>query len=188
MPGVPTLHPTIAAITLLFQWPTGMFRITTFHSLNKFFTPHWKSTNSASLQTPLILCFKSAVNSCMGIARPVWTAHTYNSSRPCSPWKALSNWAVQQALERGCKLRSDWTTLRKGGYKGVKRMAYSPRLWLMAIGWWNKINQCRKYPPQSDTNGIKHTIEKLDSWPKPVELQRFTFSEYSPISGRPLHT
>ena len=30
-----------------------------------------------------------------------------------SPWKALSNWAVQQALERGCKLRSAWTTLRK---------------------------------------------------------------------------
>ena len=23
-------------------------------------------------------------------------------------------------------------------------MAYSLRLWLMAIGWWNKINQCRK--------------------------------------------
>ena len=23
-------------------------------------------------------------------------------------------------------------------------MAYSPRLWLMPIGWWNKINQCRK--------------------------------------------
>ena len=23
-------------------------------------------------------------------------------------------------------------------------MAYSPRLWLMAIGWWNKIDQCRK--------------------------------------------
>ena len=23
-------------------------------------------------------------------------------------------------------------------------MAYSPRLWLMAIGWLNKINQCRK--------------------------------------------
>ena len=23
-------------------------------------------------------------------------------------------------------------------------MAYSPSLWLMAIGWWNKINQCRK--------------------------------------------
>jgi hypothetical protein len=22
-------------------------------------------------------------------------------------------------------------------------MAYSPRLWLMAIGWWNKVNQCR---------------------------------------------
>ena len=38
MPGVPTFHPTIAAITLLFQWPTGMFRITTFHSLNAFFT------------------------------------------------------------------------------------------------------------------------------------------------------
>jgi len=70
------------------------------------------STNSASLQTPLILCFKSAVNSCMGIARPVWTARTYNS-RPRSPWKALSNWAVQQALERGCKLRSAWTTLHK---------------------------------------------------------------------------
>jgi len=23
-------------------------------------------------------------------------------------------------------------------------MAYSPSLWLMAIGWWNKINQCWK--------------------------------------------
>jgi hypothetical protein len=23
-------------------------------------------------------------------------------------------------------------------------MAYSPRLWLMAIGWWNKINQRQK--------------------------------------------
>ena len=38
MPGVPTLHPTIAAIIFLFQWPIGMFRITTFHSLNEFFT------------------------------------------------------------------------------------------------------------------------------------------------------
>ena len=27
---------------------------------------------------------------------------------------------------------------------GVTRMAYSPRFWLMAIGGWNKINQCRK--------------------------------------------
>jgi len=32
----------------------------------------------------------------------------------------------------------------KGVTKGVTRMAYSPSLWLMAIGWWNKINQCRK--------------------------------------------
>jgi hypothetical protein len=32
----------------------------------------------------------------------------------------------------------------KGGYKGVTRMAYSPSLWLMAIGWWNEINQCRE--------------------------------------------
>ena len=47
-----------------------------------------------------------------GIARPVWTARTYNS-HPRSPWKTLSNWAVQQALERGCKLRSTWTALRK---------------------------------------------------------------------------
>jgi len=30
------------------------------------------------------------------------------------------------------------------GQSRVTRMAYSPRLWLMAIGWWNKINQCRK--------------------------------------------
>ena len=29
------------------------------------------STKSVSLQTPLILCFKSAVNSCMGIACPL---------------------------------------------------------------------------------------------------------------------
>jgi hypothetical protein len=32
---------------------------------------------------------------------------------PSSSRKALRNWAVQQALERGCKLRSVWTTLRK---------------------------------------------------------------------------
>ena len=70
------------------------------------------STNSASLQTPLILCFKSAVNSCMVLACPVWTARTYNS-HPRSPWKALRNRALQQALERGCKLVSAWTTLRK---------------------------------------------------------------------------
>jgi hypothetical protein len=40
------------------------------------------------------------------------------------------------------------------------------------------------------TIDIKHTIEKLNSRPKPVELQRFmsTFLEYSPISGRLLHT
>jgi len=34
---------------------------------------------------------------------------------------------------------------------GVTRMAYSPSLWLMAIGWWNKNNQCRKLT-KSDTN------------------------------------
>ena len=121
------------------------------------------STNSASLQTPLILCYKSAVNSCMGIVLPVWTASTYNS-HPHSPWKSLSNWAVQQALERGCKLRSAWTTLR------------SKAKTLSCLHWY--------------FIGIKHTIEKLDSWPEPRELQRFmsTFLEYSPISGRPLHT
>ena len=27
------------------------------------------------------------------------------------------------------------------GLQGVTRMAYSPRLWLMAIGWLNKINK-----------------------------------------------
>ena len=53
------------------------------------------STNSASLQTPLTLSFKSAVNSCMGIARPVWTACTYES-HPRSPSRLLSDWAVQQ--------------------------------------------------------------------------------------------
>ena len=36
--------------------------------------------------------------------------------------------------------------------RGVTRMAYSPRLRLMAIGWWNKINQCRKSKLKSDTN------------------------------------
>jgi hypothetical protein len=68
----------------------------------------WVFTNSA----PLILCFRSTVNSCMGITRPVWTARTYDS-HPHSPWKALGNLADQQALERGCKLRSAWTTFRK---------------------------------------------------------------------------
>jgi len=28
-------------------------------------------------------------------------------------WEALSNWAVQQALEQGCKLRLAWTTFHK---------------------------------------------------------------------------
>ena len=89
-----------------------------------------------------------------GNSMPSLNSCTYNS-HPRSPWKALSNWAVQQALERGCKLRSAWTTLRKVS------------LLVLSI-----------------------TVEKLDSWPKPVELQRCmsTFSEYSPVSGRSFHT
>jgi len=59
-------------------------------------------------------------------------------------------------------------------------------------GTWTRleIEISLEYHLQSVTIGIKHTIEKLDSWPKPVELQRFmsTLSEYSPISGRLLHT
>ena len=93
------------------------------HFLNRMANQKWQvaslllcvlgSTNSASLQTPLIHpMLQICSNSCMGIARPVWTARTYNS-RPRSPRKALSIWAVQQALERGCGLRSAWTTLRK---------------------------------------------------------------------------
>jgi hypothetical protein len=35
-------------------------------------------------------------------------------------------------------------SLHPKGLQGVTRMAYSPRLWLMAVGWWNKIDQCRK--------------------------------------------
>ena len=37
------------------------------------------------------------------------------------------------------------------GLQGVTRMAFSLRLWLMAICWWNKINQCRNLS-KSDTN------------------------------------
>ena len=49
--------------------------------------------------------------------------------------------------ERKEKLRRQWKPLPTHylrGLQGVTRMAYSPSLWLMAIGWWNKINQCQK--------------------------------------------
>ena len=42
-----------------------------------------------------------------GIARPVWTAHTYDS-HPRSPSALFNYCAVQQALEKGCKLRPAW--------------------------------------------------------------------------------
>jgi hypothetical protein len=42
--------------------------------------------------------------------------------------------------------------LRKGGYKGVTRMAYSPSLWLMA-NWLVKQNQpVSKNETKSDRN------------------------------------
>jgi len=83
------------------------------------------STNSASLQTPLILCFKSAVNSCMVIACPVWTARTYIQLTPTQSLKSAQQLAVQQALERGCKLRSAWT-------------------WLFTVCWYYSVLQCHE--------------------------------------------
>jgi len=112
------------------------------------------STNSASLQTPLILCFSQICSKLLhGNSMPSLNS-SYINSHPRSLWKALSNWAVQQALERGCKLSSAWTTLRKVSL-------------LVSI-----------------------LLKSLTADLKPVELQRFmsTFSEYSPISGRLLHT
>ena len=51
----------------------------------------------------------------------------------------LSRWElVGMVMERAC-------LVVRTSVVRVTRMAYSsPRLWLMAIGWWNKINQCRK--------------------------------------------
>jgi len=36
-----------------------------------------------------------------------------------------------------------FTVVSSRSFTRVTRMAYSPSLWLMAIGWWNKINQCQ---------------------------------------------
>jgi len=49
--------------------------------------------------------------------------------------------------------------------KGVTRMAYSPRLWLMAIGWWYKINQCRKLKlNQTQTWGVCMSLDSGMHW------------------------
>jgi len=51
-------------------------------------------------------------------------------------------WAVPEHFhEQG---NGGWPSARLFGWTRVTRMAYSLWLWLMAIGWWNKINQCRK--------------------------------------------
>ena len=91
-----------------------------------------------------LLCFKSAVNSCMVIACPVWTARTYNHTH-ADPEKRSAIELSSRHLNEAIEISLD-------------------------------------YPPQSVTIGIKHTNEKLDSWPKPVELQQFmsTLLEYSP--------
>ena len=67
---------------------------------------------SPNTSHPMLRIRSKLLHPKMGIVRPVWTACTYNS-HPRRPWKALSNWAVQQALEWGYKLRSAWTTLCK---------------------------------------------------------------------------
>ena len=47
----------------------------------------------------------------------------------------------------------------------VTRMAYSPRIWLMAIGWWNKINQCRKLKLNpTQTWGVCMTLDSGMHW------------------------
>ena len=51
-----------------------------------------------------------------------------------------------------------------GVHQGVTRMAYSPSLWLMAIGWWNKINQCRKLK-------LNLTQNELLDWQQQVQLR-----------------
>jgi hypothetical protein len=90
-------------------------------------------TRSASLQTPLILCFKSAVISCMVIACPVWTARTIQLT-PASlllcvlgsytstlfhhqypyfalplPWCWLTSKQAHQPNMYGCRLPPLWT-------------------------------------------------------------------------------
>jgi hypothetical protein len=58
---------------------------------------------------------------------------------PCC-WKGLKN---KRLRRRACV--SSWISSQaQWSHNRVTRMASSPRLWLMAIGWWNKINQCRK--------------------------------------------
>jgi len=116
------------------------------------------STDSASLQTPLILCFKSAVSSCMGIAHLVWTARTYNS-RPRSPWKALSIWAVQQAFERGCKQvevsmhAGSWDQLARCKHCWEKHGTTSEE------GTWNQRNACQRKSQQH-----AHMKKSGDAW------------------------
>ena len=45
----------------------------------------------------------------------------------------------------------------------VTRMAYSPSLWLMAIGWWNKNNQCRKLKLSLTQNWSRPATNKSTS-------------------------
>jgi len=53
----------------------------------------------------------------------------------------------------------------------VTRMAYSPRLWLMAIGWWNRINQCRKLKLDlTQTWGVCMSLDSKMHWSQSVIL------------------
>ena len=68
--------------------------------------------------------------------------HSCQSTESCFLNKCQINSPPLQSIGHG-KL-SNYFKLHFRTMKGVTRMAYSPSLWLMAIGWWNKINQCRK--------------------------------------------
>jgi hypothetical protein len=81
--------------------------------------------------------------------------HSYSSNSQLSAIEdiAANEWFIIQ-LNGDIQQKAHWTSLRSGTERTINRggarvtrvtrMAYSPRLWLMAIGWWNKINQCKK--------------------------------------------
>ena len=82
-----------------------------------------------------------------GLARTIYVLYLYNIYTVHIRFFWQGNYQTYGHIR--CIYIWLWPTLRKyvqsreGGW-GVTRMAYSRRLWLMAIGWWNKINQCRK--------------------------------------------
>ena len=94
-----------------------------------------------------------------------WHNNSYKQTRTVRWGYSAGGGKIQYEFEEEEVIMKEKMDQGKGGYKGVTRMAYSPSLWLMAIGWWNKNNQCRKLKLNlTQTWGVCMSLDSEMHW------------------------